>query len=164
MILWQASIFEFVVIPLLTLIFTILAKGVSRHNLLFKIETEDYLVCFDLLVLSIFIYMVNMGKTFSQLQEVSSIVRAEALNRAQSSISPEALALYAEQEQLYESKLGIAIPIVLAIALMTVTLIFATKSQFARDGNGNPKTYPGIVFPNVLGLIVLIIVSLVTTI
>ncbi|MBT9314130.1 hypothetical protein [Leptothoe spongobia] len=160
--------FKSIVVPLITVGITIFFKANSKPNVKFKIDLDDWFICFDLCVSAIFIFIIGMvdlvtqmvsDPTFgvlSTLKEVSAEEGQVNLDLQSKITSLEKLST--QQNELIANKFGVS----WAMFLVVLLLIFFVSTFIRGNGwceDGKLKLINGIIIPNIIGFFVLVIVA-----
>lgn len=159
---------ENIILPLVILVLSVCAKSASKP--MFSVEVDDFFVCFDLLVSSIFLFIIGMIDTVSSLifkfNEASIIMEQKSLSSEE---IEKVINIISEQKNILFQKISLSWLFLFALLLVIVILIFTTKkwgwSSTLVNGNRSVKINKlhGIIIPNIVALCFLVITTYLIT-
>jgi hypothetical protein len=151
--------FKNIVVPVITLFLTVFFKSISKTYV--SIERNDFFVCFDLCASAIFVFVIGMIDLADQIINPPGLTILEAIKAQKINTSHiETLkSLLEEQSHIVLTKFGLS-SFVLAVMLLLTVVISVMTRCLGWEKNGQAKWGWGIIFPNTLGLGLLIIAAM----
>jgi hypothetical protein len=151
--------FKNIIVPVITLFLTIFFKSISKRYV--SIERNDFFVCFDLCASAIFVFVIGMIDLANQILNPSylkilELIKAQKMDPSQLETLK---SLLEEQSNIVLTKFGLS-SLVLAVMLLLTVVISVMTRCLGWERNGQAKWGWGIIFPNILGLGLLIVAAM----